>query len=45
LSRKPASWDGFFAALEAVEVPQDFLGDAERAQGGPDRDPLEGWRE
>ncbi len=45
LSRKPASWDGFFAALEAVEVPQDFLGDAERAHGGPDRDPLEGWRE
>jgi antitoxin VapB len=45
LSRKPTTWDGFFTALQAVEVPSDFLSDAERAQGSQDRDPLEGWRE
>ena len=45
LSRKPTTWDGFFTALQAAEVPQDFLSDAERAQGSHDRDPLEGWRE
>jgi antitoxin VapB len=45
LSRKPSTWDGFFAALDASEVPGDFLSVAERAQGTDDRDPLEGWRE
>jgi antitoxin VapB len=45
LSRKPTTWDGFFTALQAADVPQDFLGDAERAQGTDDRDPLQGWRE
>lgn len=25
LSRKPDSWDGFFKAIEGVEVPEDFL--------------------
>lgn len=45
LSRKPTSWDGFFAALEGVNVPLDFLNEAECAQGSHDRDPLEGWRE
>ena len=45
LSRKPTTWDGFFAALSDADVPQDFLDDAERAQGSDDRDPLEGWRE
>lgn len=44
LSRKPTTWDGFFMALEGANVPQDFLSDAERAQGRHDRDPLEGWR-
>ena len=44
LSRKPSSWDGFFSALKGVDVPQDFLSEAERAQGSQDRDPLEGWR-
>ena len=43
LSRKPTTWDGFFAALQSVDVPQDFLSEAERAQGSHDRDPLEGW--
>ena len=44
LSRKPTSWDGFFQALDAAAVPADFLGDAERAQGSQERDPLAGWR-
>jgi antitoxin VapB len=45
LSRKPSTWDGFFAALERVDVPADFMSDAERAQGANDRDPLDGWVE
>jgi len=36
LSRKPTTWDGFFTALQAVEVPSGFLNDAERAQGSQD---------
>jgi len=43
LSRKPTTWDGFFTALQAADVPEDFLSEAERAQGSHDRDPLEGW--
>jgi antitoxin VapB len=38
LSRKPASWDDFFAALKGVEVPADFLDEKERG-------PFEEWRE
>ena len=45
LSRKPASWDGFFAALKGGEVPADFLDQTERGQVSHDRDPFEGWRE
>jgi len=45
LSRKPASWDDFFAALKGAEVPADFLDHTERAQESQDRDPFEGWRE
>ena len=45
LSRKPADWEGFIAALKTLEVPNDFLGEAERAQGGRARDPLEGLHE
>jgi antitoxin VapB len=40
LSRKPATWEGFFTALRAADVPQDFLNEAERAEGGHNRDPL-----
>ena len=42
LSRKPTTWDGFFTALQAADVPEDFLSEAQRAQGTHDRDPLEG---
>ena len=45
LSRKPASWDDFFAALKGAEVPADFLDEQERQQGTQDRDPLEGLGE
>jgi antitoxin VapB len=45
LSRKPTTWDGFLRAVQALEVPEDFLSDAERAQGSHDRDPLEGLQE
>lgn len=45
LSRRPATWDGFFAALKDVKVPADFLGKRERKQGKQDRDPFAGWSE
>ena len=45
LSRKPATRDDFFIALEAADVPDDFLDEAERDQGVRDRDPFEGWTE
>jgi antitoxin VapB len=45
LSRKPESLDGFFAALNGVDVPADFLSPAERNQGEQKRDPFEGWAE
>jgi len=45
LSRKPADWDDFFAALKGGEVPADFLDEKERNQGTQDRDPFEGWNE
>ncbi|WP_297462671.1 AbrB/MazE/SpoVT family DNA-binding domain-containing protein [Ferrovum sp.] len=45
LSRKPESLDSFFAALEGVDVPADFLSSTDRNQGEQDRDPFEGWKE
>jgi antitoxin VapB len=45
LSRKPATWDDFFAALEDADVAADFLGKEERDQGLEDRDPFKGWTE
>jgi antitoxin VapB len=42
LSRKPATWDGFLAALEDLRVPDDFLSELERAQGSGRPDPFEG---
>ena len=33
LSRKPTTWDGFFTALQATDVPQYFLNEAELAHG------------
>ncbi|MDR0634125.1 MAG: type II toxin-antitoxin system VapB family antitoxin [Azoarcus sp.] len=45
LSRKPATWDDFFAALKGADVPADFLDEKERNQGTHDRDPFEGCHE
>lgn len=45
LSRKPDTWDSFFAALKGAKAPDDFMGQADRAQPDQDRDPFEGWRE
>ena len=45
LSRKPGTWDEFFAALKGAEIPADFLNNDERTQPPQDRDPFEGWRD
>ncbi len=45
LSRKPATWDEFFAALKGADVPADFLSDDERKRPPQDRDPFAGWRD
>lgn len=45
LSRKPASWDSFFAALKGAKVPANFLDSKQRDQGIQDRDPFAGWTE
>jgi len=45
LSRKPATWDAFFAALKGADVPADFLSKHDRAQGSQERDPFEDWSE
>ncbi len=45
LSRKPATWDDFFTALNNTDVPADFLNEKERNQEKQDRDPFAGWSE
>jgi antitoxin VapB len=45
LSRRPPTWDGFFAALADSEVPDQFLSERERNQEDVDRDPFAEWRE
>ncbi|EXI84789.1 MAG: Antitoxin VapB1 [Candidatus Accumulibacter regalis] len=45
LSRKPATWEGFFAALKGANVPAGFLAAEERRQEAQDRDPFDGWKE
>jgi antitoxin VapB len=45
LSRKPENWDGFVAALEGADIPEDFLDANERNQGAHRGDPFEGWNE
>ena len=45
LSRKPTTWDGFFAALKDANVPADFLAAGDRQQNAQDRDPFDGWKE
>jgi antitoxin VapB len=45
LSRRPATWDGFFEALKGANVPDDFLDAKERSQAAETRDPFEGYSE
>lgn len=45
LSRKPATWDDFFAVLKGADVPADFLDEKDREQGAQERIPFEGWSE
>lgn len=45
LSRKPATWDDFFAVLKDADVPAGFLDAHERDQGTQARDPFDGWSE
>ncbi|MDD2769948.1 MAG: type II toxin-antitoxin system VapB family antitoxin [Methylococcus sp.] len=45
LSRKPPSWDEFFAALQGADVPPEFLSEKERDQEAQERDPFEGAAE
>ena len=49
LSRKPATWDGFFDVLKGVSIPSDFLCAAERHPAGElitsSRDPFASWKE
>lgn len=45
LSRKPATWDGFLAALEETDVSAEFLSAGERGQESQNRDPFIGWEE
>ncbi len=40
LSRRPDTWDGFFALYQSTEVPADFMSEADRQQGNQDRDPF-----
>lgn len=45
LSQRPDSWDSFFKARAAADVPPDFL-DRQAGDGNEgDRDPFEGWSE
>ncbi len=45
LSRKPDTWDEFFALLKGADVSEEFLGALERNQQTQERDPFEGWEE
>lgn len=45
LSRKPADWNDFFAALKDTNLPDNFLDKKDRSQGIQDRDPFQDWGE
>jgi antitoxin VapB len=42
LSKRPEDWDGFFAAVDGLELPSDFLA---RKAGRKRADPFDGWSE
>ena len=41
LSRRPESWDDFFALDHTTEVPSDFMSEADRAQPEVSSDPFD----
>lgn len=41
LSRRPSSWEDFFALDGSTEAPADFMSEADRNQGETLRDPFE----
>ena len=43
LSRKPATWDEFFVALNGTHIPADFLSSEERGLAIQNRDPFEDY--
>jgi len=47
LSRKPQTWDGLFDLYDKNEVPDDFMGPADRQTPNSDqgRDPFGDWKE
>ena len=45
LSRRPDSWDGFFALDATTDVPADFMSEGDRNQGEQSRDPFGDGRE
>jgi antitoxin VapB len=45
LSRRPDSWEDFFALDASTEVPADFMTDEDRNQGEHARDPFAGSAE
>lgn len=40
LSRRPDSWEGFFALDATTDVPTDFMSETDRNQGEHARDPF-----
>ena len=42
LSRRPDSWEDFFALCKSTEVPANFMDEADRNQGNQSRDPFAG---
>ena len=42
LSRRPDSWEGFFALDATIDVPSDFMSETDRSQGEHVRDPFGG---
>ena len=45
LSRKPDTWDGLLELHGKDQVPEDFMGQADRYQPVQERDPFAGWKE
>ena len=45
LSRRPDSWEDFFALDKTTKVPADFMTQADRNQGAEARDPSKGVAE